>query len=335
MTSVKEYFCYSKICKCLIGCIYRPPTSGPESFSELNNFLNNFICQYNPNNEANVFIFGDYNLPKVNWKLPLLNHSLHSNYLYEQFFNFMSKHFLSQYVEKNTRKENVLDLFLSDDPNFVHLVECEDLLISDHNLVKIYTNFFGCLNTNFEKFSPNLQIPSFSDFNLHKANFVKINHILNGIDWDNFVSSTTVKEFPEKFNFMIFSILQENCPKHNGNDKKSNSYIKERRIIARKIRKYNKLILKSNSSGLSSSGFSSGYKSKLKENISKLREQQKLLYVNERKAQEDAAVKKIKSDVKYFYKYAARFKKSFSSPSLLIDDKDNLINDPVKIANSI
>ena len=59
----------------------------------------------------------------------------------------MSTNFLSQYVEQNTRKQNILDLFLTDDPNFVHLIKCEDLLISDHNLVKIYTNFFSCLST--------------------------------------------------------------------------------------------------------------------------------------------------------------------------------------------
>ena len=329
-------FCYSKIFKCLIGCIYRPPTSGPESFSKLINFLNNFIAEFNPNNQANVFIFGDFNLPKVDWKIPFLNSSTCSNALYDNFFNFMNIHFLSQYVDRNTRKENVLDLFLSDDPNFVHLIECEDLLLSDHNLVKIYTNFFGCLNINSkENFVPVSHSPNFSNFNLQKANFERINYILKSFDWDSFVTSTPIEDFPEKFNVKIFSVLQDNCPKHKVNYVKFNSYINKRRIISRKIRKFNKILSQSGSSGLTSSSFSPSYLGKVKEKIAKLKEEQKLSYINQRKAQEDAAVSKIKYDTKYFYKYAGRFKKSFSTPSLLIDKFNNIINDPVEIANAL
>ena len=332
-------FCFSKLCKCVIGCIYRPPTSGNESFSNLLKFLENFISQFNPNNEFNILIFGDFNFPKANWKTPHLNSSICSDPSpYQLFFNFMNTNFLSQYVEQNTRKQNILDLFLTDDPNFVHLIKCEDLLISDHNLVKIYTNFFSCLSTDsYGKIASDTSCLTFSDFNLPKANFDKINLNLNNTDWNEFVESTSINDFPAKFKNKIFSIVQENCPRKSTNHVKSNSFIKERQIISRKIRKFNKILLKSVSTQqtVSSFSFSTKYINDLKEKILKLRDKQKSSYINQRKFQEDAAVNRIKSDIKYFYKYTKRFKNTVSSPSLLIDSKDNLINSPLEIANAL
>ena len=49
----------------------------------------------------------------------------------------MQDNFLSQLVNVSTRKENILDLFLSNSPQFIHLVKVDDLLISDHKLVKV------------------------------------------------------------------------------------------------------------------------------------------------------------------------------------------------------
>ena len=322
----------------MIGCIYRPPTSGTESFLNLLRFINNFISKFNPNNEVNVFIFGDYNLPKANWKTPHLNLSLYSDSLYEMFFNFMSTNFLSQYVEVNTRKQNILDLFLTDDPNFVHMVKCEDLLISDHNLIKIFTDFFSCLNTNSpERATCDSKNLTFSNFNLLKANFEKINLALETIDWDRFVESTPIELFPEKFKCKIFSIVQQYCPRNDVNYVKFNSFIKKRRIIARKIRKYNKILSKFSSAQLppSSFYFPTNYINKLKVTVQKLKEEQKASYIDQRRLQENAAVNRIKSDIKYFYKYTKRFKATNSSPSLLIDKQENIINDPTDIANAL
>ena len=62
------------------------------------------------------------------------------------------------------------------------------------------------------------------------------------IDWDTIISETSVDDFPQTFNNLVLSVLQNNCPIINQNKFKiyKSSYKKKREILARKIRKYNK-----------------------------------------------------------------------------------------------
>ena len=117
-------FCFSKRSKFVLACVYRPPTADFSSFSKLLEHLNNFILQYNPLNKYHVFVFGDFNLPKFCWKS--FNQGTFSCQTppYKALVDFMNHHYLSQYVEENTRKDNILDLFLTDDACFVHHVTC-------------------------------------------------------------------------------------------------------------------------------------------------------------------------------------------------------------------
>ena len=47
--------------------------------------------------------------------------------------NLMNKHFLLQYVQQPTRLQNILDLFLTDDANFVQLIQIEDISYREKN----------------------------------------------------------------------------------------------------------------------------------------------------------------------------------------------------------
>ena len=105
---------------------------------------------------------------------------------------------------------------------------------------------------------------------------------------------------------LIYSVLLKHCPKYQTNHISRNSFKNKSRIISRKIRRYNKLL-----SGSHCSSFSHVYKSKINYKIAKLQNELKQSYFDKRKAEEDNAIDKIKSDNKYFYKYANRFKKLF------------------------
>ena len=202
--------CLSKTHKCVIICIYRPPTSGLESFSNLLTFISDFLAEFNSNNELSTFLFGDFNLPKFNWKLPNCNSLLISESLYKQLIMFMNEHFFSQYVTDFTRGENILDLFLTENPNFVHFIKCEDISLSDHYLVRIYTNFFRGLDTDLHRRPvASLELLNFSAFDLDGADFDQINRELESVDWENFVNEVSVEDFPQKFQFKVYSILQK------------------------------------------------------------------------------------------------------------------------------
>ena len=59
--------CVSKKSKCIICNVYRPPTTTDSSFSNLLNFIRNFIQLYNVLDKLQLFIFGDFNLPNFCW----------------------------------------------------------------------------------------------------------------------------------------------------------------------------------------------------------------------------------------------------------------------------
>ena len=66
-----------------------------------------------------------------------------------------------------------------------------------------------------------------------------------------------------------------------------------------------------------------------------LREEQKKSFFEEKLSQETTAINKIKSDSKYFFKYANRHRKTCSSPNILIDSNDNLCTDPESVVNAL
>ena len=76
-------------------------------------------------------------------------------------------------------------------------------------------------------------------------------------------------------------------------------------------------------------------RNKLVTKIEELKMEQKQSFITERFENEDRAVNKIKTDSKYFFKYANRFRKVLSSPSILVDENENLITDPKSIADRL
>ena len=69
--------------------------------------------------------------------------------------------------------------------------------------------------------------------------------------------------------------------------------------------------------------------------IKLLRDEQKQSFLNEMRNAENRAVSNIKSDNKYFFKYANRHRKVLASPSVLVDQNHNLVTDPVSIADQL
>ena len=203
--------------------------------------MENFISLNDPLSKFHIFLSGDFNLPKYCWG-DLYTSSVNGS-AYNRFNKFMEQLMLSQYVKSNTRHNNILDLFLTNDSNFVQYIECLDIFISDHLLIQIYTNFFKNLNTESQIIQIDSNELNFLNFDLNKANFKEINYYLSKIDWQSFVAETSVEDFPVKFNQLVFSSLTNLCPlKRSRKNTVLNSHQKSRKIIARKIRRYNKQI---------------------------------------------------------------------------------------------
>ena len=90
--------CLSKLSKCFISCIYRPPNSTLPSFDSMLTFISNFVTLHNPINKFHLHLFGDFNLPGFCWEKTQVVNSFSQNPLHNKLTQFMTTHFLSQYV---------------------------------------------------------------------------------------------------------------------------------------------------------------------------------------------------------------------------------------------
>ena len=287
--------CLSSLSKCIFCCLYRPPTADLSSFCDVLNFIETFMSLNNSLSKFQLFLFGDFNLPKYCWK-DLDTFSCTSNEsCYIQFNTFMEKLLLSQYVTCNTRQNNVLDLFLTNDLNFVKFVQSVDIYISDHLMIQIFTDFFRNLSTESSCFVDSIDC-DFSNFDLNKANFNEINEDLLKINWNSIISNNSVEEFPDEFKHLVFSSVKKNCPvKRIRTLNFLNSYKKDRKIMARKIRRHNKQILRLKRLG------NTAKIDKFEKKIEKLLENQKQSFFDEKHDEEFKAISKIKVDPKYFF----------------------------------
>ena len=119
---------------------------------------------HNANKEVSkrdCIIMGDFNHGHIQWT------SLQSTGREDQeFFNLVQDSFLSQHVLEATRGENVLDIVLSSQKEFVDNVKiCEPLGCSDHN--QIY---------------------------FHKGRYKDMREYLAKIDWNNTLKNKTATE---------------------------------------------------------------------------------------------------------------------------------------------
>ena len=320
--------CLSKSRKCIIASVYRPPGADDQSFANVIEFIQSFIDKHR-NNNLNLYstiIFGDFNFPGITWSDSSFRFPNSSNLSLSAFKSFIIKNFFTQYVNDCTRKCNVLDLFLTDNPAFVDLVRVEDCSYSDHNLIKIYTSFF----TTVRDIAPTTKSRGglgldFSRFNLNKANWDNINKDLSCLNWNRIID-LPINDFPQNFRDAVFSVLKKHCQIINFDSKKKTFLNKN---ISKTSRKISKLKNKIKYSDCTVSNRKKSFSA-----ISNLLIRKRQLFLEHMLFQEAKATRKIKWDSKYFFKYVNRHKKvSLNGPRIIIDKEENTVTDAKQIAD--
>ena len=277
---------------------------------------------YNNLDKSNIFIFGDFNFPSVKWGITSCEFPKYLSTSLEAFKNFIDESFLSQYVHDYTRNSNILDLFLTDNPNFVQLIKVDTIPYSDHNLVKIFTTYFSLKETvSCNRVEDH---HDFSSLNLNSADWSSVNNDFSCLDWDKIVSCP-LNDFPDVFRNTVFEILSKHC-KINISKQNTVFYDKKIKSLNKKIYKFKNQMKYSNCC--------QSRRKKLSLAIIKLIDSKKQVFFSNILSRETKATQKIKSDKKYFFKYVNRYRKTLShSPKLLIDDNGNAVSDPQRIAD--
>jgi hypothetical protein len=119
-----------------ISSFYRPPSSGIDPLEALEQSLAAIPCRSLPN----IILSGDINLPDINWESmthtpsPQYGHSVN-----DKFIQVCQDSNLTQCVSQPTRGNNILDLFLTTNPDLVTHQEITEG-ISDHDAVLTEVN---------------------------------------------------------------------------------------------------------------------------------------------------------------------------------------------------
>ena len=82
------------------------------------------------------WLSGDFNLPDINWPNQTVRGTMYPREFNELFIDMINKLGIDQIVDFPTRKDNILDLFCTNQPSLINKVKSIPG-ISDHNIVLV------------------------------------------------------------------------------------------------------------------------------------------------------------------------------------------------------
>ena len=306
-----------------VAAVYRPPDTKTKNFEQLLKFLQTYLNPDDHNTFTEVVIMGDFNLPGLKWNE---NHEGENTKTNRLFLDFLDNNMLSQYVDKPTRKKNILDLFLTNNPNLVLHTTSEETKLSDHNIVKIYTTY--SITAPRKSYKPHYEQLSFRDINLHKANFDLINEDLRTIDWEYLKSICPANDYPELFRLIVLQICMEHAPIKSQRNTNINLYVRKRNTLRRRKRK-----IKPQIQALKQENPKSTKLVKLRAELYDIEHKIIDSITEQQKEREANILTKITENPRYFYSYAKRFAKRKSRIGPLLNNDNTLEDDPKKMAD--
>lgn len=321
--------CTIKSSDTIIASIYRPPDTPDEQFSQMMEFLQEYIDKSSKANHMDLLVLGDFNLPVINWKDISIQkcYNKESTESAKTLLTFMEKNFMSQYVDVPTRYNNTLDLCLANTDQLVLHVDSEKLKLSDHNIVRIRTKY--PLNSTPKVITPPSAPHSFRSLNTHKADFDQIKTHLQEVNWDELRESCSAEEFPELLKLTVLQICELYIPNKKLSNKPENKHSRNRRILRRNKRNLQNSLNMQQTLTPAQTRKIQKTKDKLEEIHTKI----KASIEDQRIEEERRAVQAIKKNPRYFFSYCKKHAKSKSNIGPLLDPENKLQNDPKKMAN--
>ena len=275
--------------------------------------------------ESYDFCFtGDFNLPAIDWERHTIfpGGTLDVQQSATLLLNFMSDHFLSQYVLLPTRGSNILDLFFTNNDRLVANVDSKTTSLSDHNIVDIMLSWNPLSNEQAmaHKFDEN----SFRSLDFHKTNFEVLKSKFNQVDWSTLRRQCTFEEFPVLLTDTLFQICASSVPfkkTPSGHPKHVNALRRKRNRQMARLRT------------LSDNGASPEHILRVSNKIALLQYDIKEACVKRLDYKEQKAVERIKANPKFFYSYAKSLSNIKSSINMLFDYNGEIKTDSKKIAD--
>eukprot|EP00116_Pleurobrachia_bachei_P001755 sb/3462017/ len=270
---------YSEAQNIIFSCVYRPPEASDQSYARIMDDL-----------QHKIGIVSNGRCPEMRVLI------------YQRTMKFVEEHFLSQMVDKPTRGNNILDIILTNSPQYIAAITTEDSKISDHRVVECTLGF----NPLVEKppQTTNWDHMTFRGLNLHKADFELMNEDLSGVDWDNLQNVCDESGDPtgEKFKeLIVLTVLAiKHCPKKSQRRKTG-----PLEPLKRRRRK-----LKARIAAKASKDLKTG---QLEEELVALNDKIRQVLDSNIERREQMAIDNIKLNPRFFFSYAKRLSKTKSN----------------------
>ena len=275
----------------LIG-VYRPPDTNLNDFTHVLGKIKETVESVNDNG-LTILLTGDFNMPHVDWTRGTTHGGTidHQNQVTE-LINLTEEYYMEQYILEATRGSNILDLFFSNNDLAVLNVDVQPpTILSDHQLVIVATNFSTQRSTDKVDVKSGFGALNFTD---NMINWVKINEDISNVDWVELFESRNATDMYDIFLSEILKICEDHVPVKN---RKTRSKIpRDRKVL---MRNRAKLKRKLNARNIMNKA---NLENKIKDIETKIAESHKA----ELESREECAVRRIKDDPKYFYKYASK-----------------------------
>ena len=281
-----------------VGLVNRSPNISIEKNEKIHNAIKEV-------SKRDCIIMGDFNSGHL-YRVP--------GERIKSFFNLIQDSFLSQHVLEATRGENVLDIVLSSQKEFLDNVKiCEPLGYSDHNQIHFIIKVKGEWNRKIRYRNK-----------FHKGRYKNMREYLAKIDWNNTLKNKTATECWNILKSEIDCVVDKFVPLKKKQGKRSKKKHLSKEVI-RKI-KYKQMMWKTYRHTGSEEDYSI-YKEALNQATAEIR--------NSKRSYEQQIAFNIKHDSKICYTYVRSKQKVQDKVGPLEGSDGNIITEGFLMAENL
>ena len=172
----------------VIASIYRPPDASCDELTPLLQFLEDYLTDSASDKASEVLLMGDLNFPGIDWtQLTHTRTTKDHNASCEKMIAFVTEHLMTQCVDKPTRGDNILDVFLTTNDRTIGGITSSPTCLSDHNLVEIVLRYNPGKGYK-PRTGPVWDPETYRGRSLETASFDDIRAALDTVDWDLMIS---------------------------------------------------------------------------------------------------------------------------------------------------
>ena len=316
-------FCCFDSTKHAVAVVYRPPSAPSSSFLNMMSFMESCLNQIG--DDYQVSILGDFNFPFIDWSNGRLSGTTaEATSSARKLISLAEDRLLNQHVHCSTRGTNILDLYFTNNDRYVVNVSATETELSDHKLIDIMIADNPSLADKSDT-RPLFDGSDFRSLDFRQADFEKLNKHLSEVNWPELRNSCAdFEDYPALFTSTVLSICKDSVPLKKpgtGRPQQANALRRQKKRVKARL------------AALQERGAPANQIRAVKEKLNLISYDIKHSICKAQDDRELRAIKRVKSNPKYFYSYAKSKARTKSSITMLLDKEDNVTTDPGSIAN--